>query len=234
MIDIIKNSSYGLVITLLAFLFSIKISNKIKIKLLHPLVISQLIIISFLLYFNIDYQDYMNSGGVVIASFLGPATIVLALPLFRQWSALKSNALPIIVGIFIGSLTGILSMFFLSKLIGLDKSLNLSLISKSVTTPIAMDITKSLGGLPSVTILGVIFAGLTGAVLGPKLMNIFGIKDPVARGIAMGTASHGLGTAIALEEGEVQGAMAGLSVGLTGLTTALIIPFMAQILIKYM
>ena len=95
-------------------------------------------------------------------------------------------------------------------------------------------ITKSLGGVPSITILGVIFAGLIGATIGPKILSIFGITNNIARGIAMGTASHGLGTAIALEEGEVQGAMAGLSVGLTGLTTALIIPFMAKILINFM
>ncbi|HHT50453.1 MAG TPA: LrgB family protein [Eubacteriaceae bacterium] len=234
MIDIILNSSYGLVLTLLAFLFSLRLSNKIKIKIIHPLVLTQLIIIGFLVYFKIDYKDYMNAGANIIASFLGPATIVLAVPLFRQWSSLKSNALPILIGVLAGSLTGILSMFFLSKLIGLDKLLNLSLITKSVTTPIAMDITKSLGGVPSITILGVIFAGLIGATIGPKILSIFGITNNIARGIAMGTASHGLGTAIALEEGEVQGAMAGLSVGLTGLTTALIIPFMAKILINFM
>ena len=234
MIDIILNSSYGLVLTLLAFLFSLRLSNKIKIKIIHPLVLTQLIIIGFLVYFKIDYKDYMNAGANIIASFLGPATIVLAVPLFRQWSSLKSNALPILIGVLAGSLTGILSMFFLSKLIGLDKLLNLSLITKSVTTPIAMDITKSLGGVPSITILGVIFAGLIGSTIGPKILSIFGITNNIARGIAMGTASHGLGTAIALEEGEVQGAMAGLSVGLTGLTTALIIPFMAKILINFM
>ena len=149
MIDIILNSSYGLVLTLLAFLFSLRLSNKIKIKIIHPLVLTQLIIIGFLVYFKIDYKDYMNAGANIIASFLGPATIVLAVPLFRQWSSLKSNALPILIGVLAGSLTGILSMFFLSKLIGLDKLLNLSLITKSVTTPIAMDITKSLGGVPS-------------------------------------------------------------------------------------
>ena len=124
-------------------------------------------------------------------------------------------------------------MFFLSKLIGLDKLLNLSLITKSVTTPSPWILLNPLEGC-LYNYFRVIFAGLIGATIGPKILSIFGITNNIARGIAMGTASHGLGTAIALEEGEVQGAMAGLSVGLTGLTTALIIPFMAKILINFM
>lgn len=234
MIDILKNSSYGLVITLIFYIFSLTLYKKHKINLLHPMIVTQLLLISFLLYFKIDYQEYMNSGANIISFLLGPATIVLAIPLFRQWELLKSNALPIIIGVLIGSITGILSMVFLSKLFGLDEIINLSLIAKSVTTPIAMDITEFLGGIPSITILGVMFAGTFGAIFGPKILRITGIKNEIAKGIAMGTASHGLGTARALEEGEIQGAMSGLSVGLTGLTTAILIPLMIKFLIGWM
>lgn len=234
MIDIIKNSSYGLVITLVIYIFSHALYKKYKTNLFHPLIVTELILISFLLYFKIDYQGYMSSGANIISFFLGPATIVLAMPLFRQWELLKSNALPIIIGVIIGSITGILSMFLLSKLFGFDKIINLSLLAKSVTTPIAIDITELVGGITSVTILGITIAGTFGAIFGPKILSVFGVKNEIAKGIAMGTASHGLGTARALEEGEIQGAMSGLSVGLTGLTTAILIPLIIQVLIGWM
>jgi predicted murein hydrolase (TIGR00659 family) len=234
MIDIIKNSSYGLVITLVVYIFAHTLHHKYKKYSPHPIIITELLLISILLYFKIDYQGYMSSGANIISFFLGPATIVLAIPLFRQWELLKSNALPIIIGVLIGSITGISSIFFLSKLFGLDTIINLSLLAKSVTTPIAMDITELVGGITSITILGVIFAGTFGAIFGPKILKIFGVKNEIAKGIAMGTASHGLGTARAIEEGEIQGAMSGLSVGLTGLATAILIPLMIQVLIVWM
>lgn len=234
MLDIFKDTPYGLAITLVVFILAQKFYKKHKTSLLHPMIVTQAIMITFLLYFKIDYQDYMSAGANIITFLLGPATIVLALPLFRQWQLLKSNLLPIVVGVIIGSITGILSMFLLAKLFALDQTINLSLLAKSVTTPIAIDISKLLGGIASVTILGVIIAGISGGIFGPKVLEIFGVKNEIARGIAMGTASHGLGTARALEEGEIQGAMAGLSVGLTGLTTAILIPFMIKILMSWL
>lgn len=234
MLDILKDTPYGLAITLVVFILAQKFYKKHKSNFFHPMIVTQLIIIAFLLYFNIEHQDYMNAGAYIITFLLGPATIVLALPLFRQWELLKSNVLPIVVGVVIGSITGILSMFFLAKVFALDQTINLSLLVKSVTTPIAIDISKLIGGVASITILGVIIAGIFGGIFGLEILKLFGVNNEIARGIAMGTASHGLGTARALEEGEIQGAMAGLSVGLTGLTTAILIPFMIKILMSWL
>jgi len=229
-----ESSTFGISMTLVVYLLSVRLYKRTRIGLLHPLLISQIVLIGLLQYLNIGYQEYLNSGASIIASFLGPATVALAIPLYKQWKLLRSNALPIIMGIIVGSITGILSIFILSKLFGLDRMMNISLLPKSVTSPIAMDLSKLIGGIPSLTLLGVMTAGILGAVFGPKILKIFGVSEDIAVGIALGTASHGLGTARALEEGEVQGAMSGLSVGLTGLITALLLPLMVGILKGWM
>lgn len=235
MFDILQNSTiFGMVLTLIVFFISHKFYNTYKMTLLHPTVVTQILLILFLVYFGIDYEDYYRSGGNMIHFFLGPATIALALPLYRQWEVLKRNTMPILIGVIGGGFTGVFSVLLLSKVFGLDKMINLSLLPKSVTTPIAIDITAFAGGIPSITILGVMIAGATGAIIGPKVLKVFGIKNEVAQGVAMGTASHGFGTARALEEGEVQGAMAGLSIGLMGIITAIIIPLLLELLKTWM
>ncbi|MCR1900293.1 LrgB family protein [Irregularibacter muris] len=233
MLNILQSSPvFGLVITLVVFGLSYKLYDKYKMTMLHPTVITLTVLILLLMYSGIDYKDYYENGGNIIHFLLAPATIVLALPLFRQWEILKINFFPIVVGIMAGSVTGALSVFFLGKIFGLDKIINISLLSKSVTTPIAVEITESIGGIASITILGVMVAGSVGAILGPKLLKFFRVKNDIAAGVAMGTASHGFGTARALEEGEVQGAMAGLAIGLMGLFTAIAVPLILGIVMK--
>ena len=173
--------------------------------------------------FHIDFDTY-NKGGQFINMFLGPATVVLAVPLYKQLDLLKRHAKAILTGIFVGSLIGICSIIGISYLVGLDASIIKSLVPKSVTTPIGISISSQLGGLVPITVLAIIVTGIIGAVFGPTICKLFKIKDKVAVGVAIGTASHAVGTSKALQLGEVEGAMSSLSIGIAGIMTVIIAP----------
>ncbi|MBU3086921.1 LrgB family protein [Clostridium gasigenes] len=217
------NLFFGIVISLLAFECGLYISKKTKFPLFNPLLISILMIITFLVIFNVDVDKY-NSGAKFINMFLGPATVILAVPLYKQINLLKENFLPIIIGVLIGSLVGIISAIFLCFIFGLKNILTISLLAKSVTTPIGIEITNQLGGLVPVTVLSIIISGIVGAVVGPSICKLFKIKNKIAVGISIGTAAHAVGTTKALELGETEGAMSSLSIGIAGLTTVFLAP----------
>lgn len=217
------NIFFGIVISLLAFEGGLYISRKTKLPFFNPLLIAILSIIAFLLAFNIDFEKY-NNGAQFINMFLGPATVILAVPLYKQINLLKQNFFPIIIGILIGSLVGIISVILLCFIFGLENVLTISLLPKSVTTPIGIEITNQLGGLVPVTVLSIVISGIIGAVIGPYICKLFKIKNEIAVGIAIGTASHALGTTKALELGETQGAMSSLSIGIAGLITVFLAP----------
>lgn len=217
------NIFFGIVISLLAFEGGLYISRKTKFPLFNPLLIAMLSIILFLTIFNIDFEKY-NEGAKFINMFLGPATVILAVPLYKQINLLKENFIPIFIGILIGSFVGIVSVILLCFIFGLENVLTISLLSKSVTTPIGIEITNQLGGLVPVTVLSIVISGIVGAVIGPYICKIFRIKNEIAVGIAIGTASHALGTTKALELGETQGAMSSLSIGIAGLITVFLAP----------
>lgn len=218
-----ENILFGVIISLIAFEIGLLIYKKTKFPLFNPLLIAIALVISFLLIFNIDVDAY-NKGGQFINMFLGPATVVLAVPLYKQLQLLKKHLMPIILGILFGSTIGISSVILLANIFGLDKILTLSLLSKSVTTPIGIEITNQLGGLTPVTVLAIVVSGIIGAVSGPILFKIFKIKDRIAVGVALGTASHALGTSKALEIGETEGAMSSLSIGIAGIMTVFLAP----------
>lgn len=217
------NIFFGIVISLLAFEGGLYISRKTKFPLLNPLLIAILSIIIFLTVFNIDFEKY-NNGAQFINMFLGPATVILAVPLYKQINLLKENFIPIIVGILIGSLVGIISVILLCFMFGLENVLTISLLSKSVTTPIGIEITNQLGGLVPVAVLSIVLSGIVGAVIGPSICKLFRIRNEVAIGVAIGTASHAVGTTKAIELGETQGAMSSLSIGIAGLITVFLAP----------
>lgn len=223
------NILFGLVISLIAFEIGLFIYKKTKFPLFNPLLISIALVIGFLLMFNIDFNAY-NQGGQFINMFLGPATIVLAVPLYKQLQLLKNHLLPILTGILIGSSIGISSVFLLSYTFGMDNIITVSLLSKSVTTPIGIEITNQLGGLVPVTVLAIILSGIIGAIIGPLLCKLFKINDKVAIGIALGTASHAIGTTKALELGETEGAMSSLSIGIAGIMTVFLAPLFYSLL----
>ena len=218
-----ENILFGIIISLLAFEAGLLIYKKTKFTLFNPLLIAIALVISFLLIFKIDVDVY-NKGGQFINMFLGPATVVLAVPLYKQFHLLKKHLLPILIGILIGSSIGISSVILLANIFGLDKVLTISLLSKSVTTPIGIEITNQLGGLAPVTVLSIVISGIIGSIIGPLLCKKFKINDKVAIGIAIGTASHAVGTSKALELGETEGAMSSLSIGIAGIMTVFLAP----------
>ncbi|WP_017209858.1 LrgB family protein [Clostridium beijerinckii] len=218
-----NNVLFGLVLSLAAFEVGIFINRNTRIPILNPLLIAIGIIICFLFAFHIDFDTY-NKGGQFINMFLGPSTVVLAVPLYKQLDLLKKNAKAILTGIFVGSVIGIISIIGISYLVGLNSSVIKSLVPKSVTTPIGISISSQLGGVVPITVLAIIITGIVGAVFGPTICKIFRIKDKVAVGVSIGTASHAVGTSKALELGEVEGAMSSLSIGIAGIMTVIIAP----------
>jgi len=229
MIDFLNTPYFGLIVSILSFEVGLYLYRKTKISLFNPLLISIALIIWLLSTFNINIK-YYNQGGDLLSFFLGPATVILAVPLYKQFELLKSNLLPILVGIIVGCLSGIVSVFFLSKLFGLNSQIGTSLIPKSVTTPIGIEISKQIGGIPSITVAVIIATGIFGAVIGPFICHLFRVRDEVAVGIAIGTAAHAIGTTRAMELGETEGAMSSLAIGVAGLITVIIAPILFALL----
>jgi predicted murein hydrolase (TIGR00659 family) len=226
---IINSPLFGILLSLVAFEIGVTISKKFKYSFLNPLLIANILIVGFLLTTGISLESY-NVGGDYISVMLSPATVVLAVPLYRQISKLKQFWKPILAGIFAGSLTSLACVIVVSKLIGLSDPLMLSLLPKSITIPMGSVVSAQIGGIPSVTIIAITITGITGAVAAPAVCRFCRIKHKVAQGIAIGTASHALGTTRAMEMGEVQGAMSSLSIGVAGLFTAIVAPFIISLI----
>ena len=191
--------------------------------LLNPVLIAVACVVAFLLATGTAYRDYFE-GAQFVHFLLGPATVALAIPLYRQFERVRRSALAILASLLAGSLTAILTALGVAWAMGAGEDVMLALSAKSVTAPVAMGIVEQLGGLPSLTAVLVIVTGILGAMLGPLLLSAIGVKDMRARGMAMGTASHGIGTARALQVDELAGALSGLAMGLNALATALLLP----------
>ena len=224
-----SNMFFGIFISLVAYEIGQITYEKTKLPIFNPLLVAIVIVIALLKIFNIDFETY-NQGGQFINMFLGPATVILAVPLYKQLSLLKKNFIPIIIGITVGCFVSVISIILLSKVFGLDNNIIISLLPKSVTTPIGIEISNSLGGVTGVTVLAIIITGITGAIIAPIVCKIFRITNPVAIGIGIGTASHAVGTSKALEIGETEGAMSSLSIGIAGVMTVVIAPLCFSIL----
>lgn len=193
--------------------------------LLNPVLVSVTALVAILAVTGTPYRDYFD-GAQFIHFLLGPATVALAVPLAGQAAELRRQWLPITLALLAGSLTAVISAMAIGWVLGLDPPTLLSMLSKSVTTPIAMGVTEQIGGLPSLTAVLVILTGIIGAVIGIPLLRLIGVRDPAAKGLAMGVAAHGIGTARAFEHGERAGAYAGLGMGLNGALTALLVPLL--------
>lgn len=226
---IINSPLFGILLSLVTFEIGVTISKKFKYSFLNPLLIANILIVGFLLTTGISLESY-NVGGDYISVMLSPATVVLAVPLYRQISKLKQFWKPILAGIFAGSLTSLACVIVVSKLVGLSETLMLSLLPKSITIPMGSVVSAQIGGIPPVTIIAITVTGITGAVAAPAVCRFCRIKHKVAQGIAIGTASHALGTTRAMEMGEVQGAMSSLSIGVAGLFTAIVTPIIISLI----
>ena len=226
---VLNTPVFGILVSVVAFEAGIIISRKTKNPLLNPLLVAIILVIFFLMGFGIPKEQY-DLGGSFILFFLGPATVVLAVPLFKQIELLKKDLVPILLGILVGSVTSIMSVILLSRLFSVDLSIAVSMLPKSVTTAIGMEISKEIGGIVSLSVAVIVLTGITGAVIGPALLKLFRITDEVAQGIAIGTASHAVGTSKAMELGETQGAMSGLSIGIAGIATVILVPLFIGLL----
>lgn len=216
---------FGIILCVFTFELGVWLQKKLKTPLCNPLLISIALIIAILQVFKIPLENFM-AGGDMISMFLAPATAVLALSIYSQLDVLKKHFLPVVCGCLAGSVVSMLSAAGLCMAFGLDEALTAAMIPKSVTTPIAMEISRQHGGLVAVTVAAVIFTGILGAILSPLLIKIFRISHPVAQGVGIGTSSHAVGTTKAVELGEIQGAMSGISIGVSGIITVLLSLFL--------
>lgn len=210
----------GVFITLSAYGIGLMLKRRLKFPIFNPLLTAIIITIIFLLLLHIDYDVY-NEGAKYISFLLTPATICLAVPLYEQLELLKKNYKAVFVGILSGVLTSLYSILILSRLFRLDYASYVTLLSKSITTAIGMGVSEELGGYVPVTVAVIIVTGVLGNMFAETVCRIFKIHDPIAKGIAIGTSSHAIGTAKAMEMGEVEGAMSSLSIVVSGILTVI-------------
>ena len=216
----------SLTVTLLAYQAGFWLYRKGNLNpLLNPVVLAVGVLVGMLLITGTDYRTYFD-GAQFVHFLLGPATVALAVPLYNQFRQVRRSMGPLLASIVVGSLTASLSAVGVAWALGAAETTLISLAPKSVTTPIAMGISERLGGLPSLTAVLVILTGVIGAMLGPPLLTAMRIRDWRARGLAIGVASHGIGTARAMQVNEVAGAFAGLAMGLNALATAILLPLL--------
>ncbi|MDU5504617.1 MAG: LrgB family protein [Anaerococcus vaginalis] len=219
----LDNQYFGIVLSFAAYEIGKWINQKLKSPIANPLLIAILLIVGFLSITGIDYE-YYKKGGDFIAFFIAPATVAMVLDLYANLETLKKNILPIFVGVGFGTIFSFVLAIFLSKIFQIDKNLVASLIPQSVTTAIAISLSEEYQGIIGLTAIVVVIRGVSGAVFAPTVMKICRIKDPVAQGVAIGTASHAVGTSQARLMGEIQGAMSGLSIAIAGITAVIIMP----------
>ena len=170
-----------------------------------------------------SYADYLT-GASAIGFWLGPATVALALPLHREWARVRRAAVPIAVGVVVGALVSVVSVVLTTRWLGGSEVLQRTMAPKAATTPVSIAVSEQIGGLPSLTAVVTILAGIVGAVVGPWLLTLVGVRDPRARGLALGAVSHGIGTSRALHESPTEGAFSGLSMALSALATSVVVP----------
>lgn len=220
---ITSNPVFGILLTVIIYYLALRLYRKTGIQLLNPFLVSMTVIIAVLLLSDIPLTNYLEGGDWIVAGL--PFTILLlALPLYRQLPLLLQHRKAIISGVLSGVITSILSVFFLGRLFGIDEALILSVIPKSITTPLGIISSEMIGGIAGITVIAIVFTGLLGVVIYIPVFKIFRITHPVAQGIAIGTTSHAIGTSKAMELGEIQGAMSGLAIVLSGIITIILAP----------
>lgn len=220
---IFSSPVWGLCLTLLFYYIGILIHKKTGWAVLQPVAVSSLLIALTLILMHKDFAEY-QAQNVVLDYFLALTAVVLAVPLYRNFYLLKKYAVPIAAGVAGGTAAGMAAIVAFGKLLGTDLSLIISMIPKSATTAIGVPVSELIGGIPSVTLSFIIITGTTGAVAAPEILKLFGVKNPIAKGIAIGTVSHATGTSRAFKEGEITGAMSSLAMALAGTLTALVSP----------
>ena len=224
MYDLTNSEIFDLTLVVGTYLVALGLYKKTKISLLHPLITSILVIILVLNALDIPYESFRR-GSHLIHFLLGPSVVALGYVLFEQIKYLKGNVVSILTSVFVGAIVGIVSVIIIGKVMGADDALIATLQPKSVTTPIAMGIAEKSGGIPSLTAV-IVF----GSIVGPFVMKALGIESHIAKGLALGASSHGVGTAAAIQIGAIEGALSGLAIGLMGIMTAVLVPVISALI----
>ena len=217
--DFLTNSVFfGAVISLVAYEIGILLKKKFKLAIFNPLLIAVICVMAVLMLFHIDYDTY-NEGGQYISYLLTPATVSLAVPLYRQIELLKNNIKAVAMGILSGVLASMAGVYILARAFHLNSQLYVTQLPKSITTAIGMGVSEELGGVVTITVAVIVITGVLGNVIADLACKIFRLEEPVAKGLALGTAAHAIGTAKAMELGEIEGAMSSLAIAVAGLLT---------------
>lgn len=208
----------GVSVSLISYMIGVYLKKKLNVGLFNPLLISIAVTIIFLVLSHIDYDAY-NEGARYLSWLLTPATVCLAIPLYEEFELLKSNVRAVMCGIISGVLTSLITILVLAMFFGLTHEEYVTLLPKSITTAIGMSVSEELGGYVTITVAVIIITGVIGNILAEFICKIFRIEEPIAKGIAIGSAAHAIGTAKAMEIGEVEGAMSSLSIAVAGILT---------------
>jgi predicted murein hydrolase (TIGR00659 family) len=217
---LVDSAFFGAVLSLAAYEAGVLLKRKFKLAVFNPLLIATAAVMSLLTLLNVEYSHY-NESAKYISYLLTPATVCLAVPLYQQMELLKKNLKAVAGGITAGVLASLLSILLLAKLFSLSHEQYVTLLPKSITTAIGMGISEELGGIRTITVAVIIVTGIFGNVTAEFICRLFRIHDPVAKGLSIGTASHAIGTAKAMELGEIEGAMSSLAIAVAGLLTVL-------------
>lgn len=221
--EFLSNTSWLLALTFLLYFLSLQLQTRYRSPFLSPILLTTAFLIGYLMVFNIPYEKYASAGSF-IEFWLKPSVVALAIPLYLQIERIKKQLLPILVSQFVGSFIGIVSVCTIAKLMGASREIIISLSPKSVTTPIAIEVSSSIGGLAPLTATAVIFTGIIGSILGIEILKFSRIHSPMAQGISLGTASHGLGVMLARGLSEKYAAFASLGLIINGVFTAVMTP----------
>ncbi|MDD7719245.1 MAG: LrgB family protein [Eubacteriaceae bacterium] len=210
----------GVALSLITYQLGTAVKKKLKLAIFNPLLISIAIIILILIVGKVDYEVY-NKGANILSWMLTPATVCLAIPLYEQWSLLMHNKTAVIVGLLTGTITSLTTIFALSLIFGLSHTEYVTLLPKSITTAIGIALSDEMGGYSTITVTSIVLTGVLGNMTGEAVCKIFRINEPISRGLAIGAASHAMGTAKAMEMGEIEGAMSSLAIAVSGVLTVL-------------
>jgi len=224
MAELTSTPIFGVTLCIVTYIVALSIRQRFNYAILNPMLMAALMVIGVLKVFDIPFSDFMR-GADFVSMFLAPATAALALSMYRQLDTIKKNWLPILVGSVVGAVSAVVSVYIFCKIFNLSEQITLSILPKSITVAFATNLSQQLGGIVSITAAAVCVTGVTGAIMAPYFVKWFRVDDPVAAGLAIGASSHVLGTAKAIELGEVQGSTSGIAVGLCGLVTVIIAIF---------
>lgn len=211
----------GVALSLLAYGLGALLKKKFKLGIFNPLLISIAVTILVIIIGDVDYEVY-NEGAKYLSYLLTPATVCLAIPLYEQWELLKKNSRAVIAGLVTGTVTSLTTVFALALVCGLSHEEYVTLLPKSITTAIGMGVSEELGGYVTITVAVIIITGVLGNIFGETICKIFRITEPISKGLAMGAASHAIGTAKAMEMGEIEGAMSSLAIAVSGILTVIL------------